>query len=194
MARGSDFVDYYDLLKVDPDCDARTLEVAYHSFAKLYHPDSVDTADVEKFGEIIDAYKILRDSEKRANYDRDYSAALGKPQKQPPLNGNSGLDEQTAIGDAQIHAAILFQLYKKRRERAADPGVVAWLLQESLGCTDDQFEFHVWYLKSKGLLEITEHGTLAITIDGVDHVISTSRETAKQRLLTAQTERSPGQP
>ena len=45
MENGHDFVDYYDLLQVNPDCDARILELAYRHFAKMYHPDHPETAD-----------------------------------------------------------------------------------------------------------------------------------------------------
>ena len=51
-------------------------------------------------------------------------------------------------------------------------------------CSDESFEFHVWYLKSKGYLEITEQSELAITIDGVDHVIAMSRTIEERKLLT----------
>ena len=45
----SNFVDYYAVLQVRPDCEARILEMAYHHFAKMYHPDNVETADEETF-------------------------------------------------------------------------------------------------------------------------------------------------
>ena len=62
------------------------------------------------------------------------------------------------------------------------------MLQEILDCLEDNFEFHIWYLKSKGFIELTERGTLAITIEGVDHVISTSRTNFAERLLIAQSD------
>lgn len=182
MSDGHDFVDYYKILQVDCDCDARTLEVSYHFLAKMFHPDNSDTADIDTFTAVIEAYKALRNPENRAKYDLVYFEKMGNPKDRFTFNIDAGVDEKTAIGDAEIHAKILFQLYRKRRERASDAGVVGWLLQESLGCSDDLFEFHVWYLKSKGLIDITEQGTLAITVVGVDHVISTSRTTLKEKL------------
>jgi curved DNA-binding protein len=55
-----------------------------------------------------------------------------------------------------------------------------------LNCSDEHFEFHTWYLKAKGFIEITEQGTLAITIQGVDHVIDISRTNMMEKLLIAQ--------
>ena len=53
-------------------------------------------------------------------------------------------------------------------------------------CSDENFEFYIWYLKAKNFIEITEQGTLEITIQGVDHVISTSRATKAEKLLITQ--------
>ena len=92
----------------------------------------------------------------------------------------------TEIEDAEAHEKILFHLYKQRRENATDPGVMGYYLQRMLDCSDENFEFHAWYLKSKGFIEITQEGKLAITIDGVDHVISMSRTAEAEKLLIAQ--------
>ena len=186
VENGQEFVDYYDLLQVDPGCDARILEIAYHYFAKMYHPDHAETADVDRFNEVVIAYKVLRDPEQRAIYDESYAKHRVRPDFRTPTDDELEIDEKAALSDADIHETILLQLYKRRREHATDPGVVGWLLQEKLGCSDDQFEFHIWYLKSKKFLEITEQSTLAITIEGVDHVISTSRSSSREKLLLAQ--------
>jgi len=45
----------------------------------------------------------------------------------------------------------------------------------------------VWYLREKGFIETTDNGTLAITVAGVDYVMSTSRASAGERLRIAQT-------
>lgn len=190
MNGDQEFVDYYDILQVNPGCDARILEIAYHYFAKMYHPDNAETADVDRFSQLIEVYSVLRDPVKRAEYDQLYARSKGHPIHTFPIDKELGIDEKDAISDAEIHQKILLHLYKRRRENAADPGVVGWLLQEMLECSDDQFEFHVWYLKAKGFIELTEHSTLAVTIHGVDHVIATSRTNSKEKLLLSQ----PGDP
>ena len=183
-ARG--FVDYYNLLQVNPNCDERILEVAYRYFAKLYHPDHAETADVDKFNEVTDAYRMLRDPERRAEYDRAYASYSKETNNRFVSNDALDIDENTAVKDAELHEKILLCLYKRRRENSQDAGVAGWLLQELLEFSDDDFEFHVWYLKSKGFIELTEQGTLAVTIQGVDHVISMSRTTLTAKLLTDQ--------
>ena len=66
------FVDYYSIMQVAPNCDAKLIENAYRYFAKIYHPDHARTADITKFTELTEAYGVLRDPGKRAEYDLSY--------------------------------------------------------------------------------------------------------------------------
>jgi curved DNA-binding protein len=177
------FVDYYDILQVDPGCDPKILESAYHYLAKLYHPDHGGTADTERFSEVIEAYRILRNPDQRAEYDLLYSRNGNREASGFPAREEIESEEQSALADADDHARILLFLYKKRRENAQNAGVVGYYLQSMLNCSDEHFEFHKWYLKEKGFVVLTEQGTLAITIQGVDHVISMSRTTKAEKLM-----------
>lgn len=186
MESAQPFVDYYDILQVNPSCDASMLEKAYRHFAQKYHPDHVETADVDKFQEVTEAYAVLRNAEKRAEYDKEYKR-LGKGTVHSfPLNEDIRIDEKDAVADAEIHEKILFFLYKRRREHPEQPGVLSYHVQGLVRCSDESFEFHIWYLKSKGFLEITEQSELAITIEGVDHVIAMSRAVEERKLLTTE--------
>ena len=182
MADHQTFVDYYGILGVSPACDEAALEAAYRRMAKLFHPDHVATADTVKFNEVIGAYRALREPDDRARYDLLYAAKTGFDFF---ISDDPQEEENSAISDADAHARMLRFLYRRRREAAQDAGVGRYYAQEMLGCSDELFEFHLWYLKAKGFIEQTEQGTLAITIDGIDHVISTSQNKMKQRLLTA---------
>jgi len=173
-------------LRVRPSCDAKTLELAYHHLAKTYHPDHSGDADTTKFNEVTKAYRVLRDPGQRAKYDFVYANVNGREAFEDSAVDELGVDERTALNDAEAHAKILMFLYKKRREQAQNAGVAAFYLQELVNCSDEHFEFHKWYLKEKGFVSITEQGTLAITIQGIDHVISVSRSTNAEKLLLAQ--------
>lgn len=177
------FVDYYALLQVDPTCDAKLLEKAYRYFAQMYHPDHAETADSGRFTEVVQAYRILRDPEKRAEYDRLH--AVRKRPRPSQDDDAPVLDEWTAIHDAEIHQRILLYLYKKRREHPQDAGVIGFYIQQHLGCSDENFQFHTWFLKSKGLIESNSQGELAINIAGVEHVIARSRSEMTEKLLLA---------
>lgn len=64
--------DYYQILGVSRDAGADAVKKAYRKLALKYHPDRNpdDPRAEEKFKEATEAYEVLRDSEKRALYDR----------------------------------------------------------------------------------------------------------------------------
>lgn len=62
--------DYYEVLGVSRDADQKAIKEAFRTLALKYHPDRNKTPDAEeKFKEIAEAYGILSDPRKRAQYD-----------------------------------------------------------------------------------------------------------------------------
>lgn len=188
METDQPFVDYYRILQVSRTCDAKILETAYRRLAKAYHPDHIETADVVKFNEVVEAYRILRNPEYRQEYDILYNEHTVVENLESPVFDDVSVEEKNALTDAEAHEKILLTLYKKRRENANNPGVLAYYIKESLNCSDEIFEFHAWYLKAKGFIERTERNELAITVEGIDHVISISRTRMAAQLLIAQSD------
>jgi curved DNA-binding protein len=175
-------MNYYEVLRVDPSCNAKGLEAAYHRLARTHHPDHNASADTAQFALVTEAYRTLRDPEKRAEYDQMYG--LDREESSASFSRSGDLfDDHSALDDAEAHAKILMLLYKRRRSNPQDAGVVAYFLQDLLKCSHDELEFHKWYLKEKGFVVTTEQGTIAITIQGIDHVISMSRTTRAEKLL-----------
>jgi len=70
--------DYYAILGVGRDGSEDDLKKAYRRLALRYHPDRNpgDKKAEEKFKEISEAYQVLSDPEKRAQYDRYGHAAF----------------------------------------------------------------------------------------------------------------------
>jgi molecular chaperone DnaJ len=64
--------DYYAVLGVSRDAGDADLKKAYRNLARTYHPDknSGDKNAEERFKEISEAYAVLSDPDKRAQYDR----------------------------------------------------------------------------------------------------------------------------
>lgn len=192
MADNGVFIDYYIILQVDPTCSPKELEAAYRHLAKMYHPDHIDTADVTKFNQVIEAYRILRNTEQRAEYDLIYAENKKDNWFKFTAGNDVDVDERSVVEDADAHSRILVFLYKKRRENARNAGIAGFYVQQMLDCSEELMDFHLWYLKEKGFIEMTEQGAVAITMQGIDHVIATSRNTMAEKLLIAQSRDHPG--
>jgi molecular chaperone DnaJ len=71
--------DPYKLLGVDKEANQADIKKAYYQLAKKYHPDqNKDPKAREKFVEIQNAYEILSDANKRAQFDQ-YGAGAFDP-------------------------------------------------------------------------------------------------------------------
>ena len=70
--------DYYELLEVERTADDGTIKSSYRRLAMRFHPDKNPGCDVSeaKFKAISEAYDCLKDSQKRAAYDRYGKAAF----------------------------------------------------------------------------------------------------------------------
>lgn len=66
-----DFKDYYEILGVSPDATEEEIKQAYKKLAFQYHPDRNpgNPEAEEKFKEIVEAYEVLSNPEKRKKYD-----------------------------------------------------------------------------------------------------------------------------
>lgn len=64
--------DYYEVLGVDKNASDADIKKAYRKLAKQYHPDvnPGDTVAEAKFKEVNEAYEVLSDPQKRAQYDQ----------------------------------------------------------------------------------------------------------------------------
>lgn len=76
--------DYYEILGVGKGASADEIKKAYRKVAMQFHPDRNpgDKEAEEKFKEAAEAYEVLSDNDKKAQYDRFGHAGMG--------NGNRG--------------------------------------------------------------------------------------------------------
>ncbi|MEX0617905.1 MAG: DnaJ C-terminal domain-containing protein [Pseudohongiellaceae bacterium] len=85
-----EFKDYYKILGVETDADRKAIKTAYRRLARKYHPDVSKESDASaKFKEVSEAYDVLGNDEKRAEYDqlRQYGGPDGNFTPPPGWQG-----------------------------------------------------------------------------------------------------------
>lgn len=88
---------YYEVLGVRRDATEEDIKKAYRRLAHKFHPDK-SGGDAQKFKEVSEAYHVLSNSEKRAQYDRFgrvFSAGGG------PSSGGDGFDPGRGFSGGQ---------------------------------------------------------------------------------------------
>jgi DnaJ-class molecular chaperone len=89
--------DYYETLGVSRDAGEKELKAAYRKQARKYHPDvnKGNPQAEEKFKQVSEAFAVLSDPKKRAQYDRGGHSAFD-----PGFDPFSGFDVRAAgLGD-----------------------------------------------------------------------------------------------
>ncbi|MCL1981470.1 MAG: DnaJ domain-containing protein [Clostridiales bacterium] len=106
--------DYYDVLGVKRDVSEDGLKAAYRKMGKKYHPDThPDDADADaKMQEINEAYAVLSDVQKRADYDRNGSLppehGSARKGSGPFSGGFGGFDGFGGSGSTEINFENFF--------------------------------------------------------------------------------------
>ncbi len=165
--------DYYAILQVDRNAHPLIITRVYRLLAALYHPDNRQTGDIERFRQVMEAGKELSDPVRRATYDK---RQFGKA-----LNGTDGTNVSAPVIEDQHsqRLVVLQALYNVRRNRPSQPDLPMMVFGELLGCSVDEAQFTLWYLRGKKLIEQTDDGW-AITVAGVDYVETNHLETGAE--------------
>ena len=88
-----EFKDYYKALGVEPSASEAEIKTAYRRLARKYHPDvSKEAGAEERFKAVNEAYEVLKDKDKRAQYDQLKASGYrpGEEFRPPPGFGGGG--------------------------------------------------------------------------------------------------------
>lgn len=161
---------YYEVLQVSRAAQPLIITKAYRLLAAFYHPDNKETGDRETFHNIVTAYRVLCDPVRRAAHDRD-TFGTSSP---PPSNGGPPereLSERRTEDERDLRRQLLQALYNVRRTEPHRPSLPLMVIPDLFGCSIDETQFTLWYLRGKKFIEMTDDG-MAITVAGVDYVES----------------------
>src|SRR5262245_62181993 len=162
--------DYYEALQISPAAQSLIVTKAYRLLAAFYHPDNKDTGDPEAFKNVVEAYRVLSDPVRRAAYNRE---KFGKHSS--PSNGDKlpvrELTERRTEDERELRRQLLQALYNVRRTQPHRPSLPLRVIPDVFGCSIDEAQFTLWYLRGKRFIEMTDDG-MVITVAGVDHVES----------------------
>jgi hypothetical protein len=175
------FVDYYELLQLSSNADAGTIERVFRHLAKKFHPDNTESADTGEFRLLVEAHRTLADPETRVGYDVKYQDYWNRKWRL----AHEASDRAEFGNDREIRESLLSLLYVQRRRDMKSPGLGEYEVARLLSMPLELVEFHVWYLKAKGWVELLETGHLAISALGVDEVEQVPLRLRDNRLLTA---------
>jgi curved DNA-binding protein CbpA len=157
---------YYEFLQISSNAETETIHRVFRYLAARLHPDNAESGDAEKFMLLNQAYDVLSDSARRAEYD---AACAREVAPQPPLS--TSVDFMDNIdGELNRRLAVLSVLYYRRRTSPSTPEVSLMELEERMGFPRDYLEFTTWYLLKKDYITRADNSAFTLTATGVDFV------------------------
>jgi curved DNA-binding protein len=175
-------LDYYEILQISPNAEPETIHRVYRLLAQRSHPDNQDSGNAGRFRLISEAYQVLSDPQRRAQYD----VIHGQQRKERWRLVTTGRNTENDFEVEQIvRLTVLEVLYTQRRVEPQAAGFFITELENLTGRPREHLEFTVWYLVQKGYAQRTDSSRLTITATGVDHLEQNYQANLGRPLLRA---------
>jgi len=160
-------VDYYETLQISSNAEPETVHRVYRMLAQRFHPDNRETGNATRFREVTEAYEVLSDPARRAQYDVVYQR-----QRQDRWRlVATGAEAEADFGVEQfVRLTVLEVLYTKRRVEPQEPGLYIVDLEKMIGRPREHLEFTIWFLVQKKFIQRGDNALLVITADGVEYL------------------------
>lgn len=159
--------DYYELLQISPNAEPDTIHRVYRLLAQRFHPDNHETGDARKFRQLHEAYTILSDAEKRAQFDVFHQRQRNDRWR---LVSEGSRSETDVDAEKLTRLTVLEVLYTRRRVEPNQPGLYDRDMEQLIGRPREHLEFTYWYLMQKSMIARGDQSRLLITAHGVDYL------------------------
>jgi len=173
--------DYYDVLQVSDAAELETINRVYRMLAQRYHPDNRETGNEGRFRTITEAYQVLSNPEKRAQYD----ATNQKRKKDRWRLVSAGAQTENDFEMEQVvRLTVLEALYTTRRLDPQNPGIYLVELERMIGRPREHLEFTIWFLNQKKLIA-TDDARMYLTADGCEYLEDSYKNNVQRKRLQA---------
>ena len=182
--------DYYEVLQVSPNADVELIQRVFRLLARRYHPDNARSGNATVFRQLHEAYTVLNDPERRAQYD-----AIHVAQRQNHFRtvARAGQAENDFEAEQALRLTLLEVFYTRRRMEPRTPMLFPTELEGLTGTPVEHLEFTTWFLVQKSLLVRADSSSLSITASGVEYLEQHYTEIARRRRRLRATN-TPGEP
>jgi curved DNA-binding protein len=115
--------DYYRVLGVPRNASAQEIHRAYRRLARQHHPDiSGQSAAADRFRAVSEAYEVLHDPERRANYDHRLASPTRATRSRPDTTSRTSATRERrdrASPSSPAHAEAILELSPQEAALAA---------------------------------------------------------------------------
>src|SRR6185295_16384903 len=180
MTEENTAVDYYDLLQVSPSAEPETINRVFRMLAQKFHPDNQQTGDEKRFRTILEAYSVLNDPEKRAQYDVHHQERNHERWRLVTTGEDIEGDFDTEL---VTRLTVLEALYTKRRLQPHDGGINLVDLERLVGRPREHLEFTILFLIQKRLISRDDRSLMALTVEGAEYLEQSYQSRVQRKRL-----------
>jgi curved DNA-binding protein CbpA len=175
-------VDHYETLQISANAEPDTIHRVYRLLAQRLHPDNTETGNASRFRELTEAYAVLRDPERRAQYDVVHQHFVRDRWKVAQSAEGADVDYRA---EQVTRLTLLELLYTRRRTEPRQPSLSMLDLEALIGRPREHLEFTIWFLAQKRLIQRADDSGLTITAEGAEYLENNIEGIEQNRLLRA---------
>ena len=175
-------MDHYETLQINANAEPETIHRVYRLLAQRFHPDNKETGDASRFRALTEAYEVLSDPERRAQYDVVHQQFWRERWKMVDGANSEGVDFR---GEQVARLTLLELLYTRRRTEPQHPTMSILDMEALVGRPREHLEFSIWFLTQKRFVQRGDDSGLTITAEGVEYLEENVDGVGQSRLLRA---------